>query len=107
MKSKTSVGGQDRSNCAELSDSLDDFTIASSYDVREGRKFIDEDGALELPDSEEEVEDTESSGYDSQMEAAAWEESLTRVDDEDWEIAERGMYMFYQICYIKGLNFQV
>jgi hypothetical protein len=111
MKSKTPVGGEERFSHAELSDSLDALTIAPSYDVREGRNFIDEDGALELPvgsdsDKEEvEEEPEESSGYDSQMEAAAWEESLTRVDDEDWEIAERGMYKSYPRCVLnKGTD---
>lgn len=45
-------------------------------------------------DTNVEEEQEESSCYDSQLEAAAWEESLARVDDEDWEIAEGGAYKF-------------
>ncbi|KAF9510961.1 hypothetical protein BS47DRAFT_1331352 [Hydnum rufescens UP504] len=45
--------------------------------------YIDDPDAL-LWDSSDEDDDE----YDSQLEAQAWDESLTRVDDEDWEIAE-------------------
>ncbi len=38
--------------------------------------------------------DDPSTGYDSQLEADTWKESLTRIDDEDWEIADRGTKIF-------------
>ena len=47
--------------------------------------YIDDPDALLYPSDNE-----EDSDYDSQLEAQAWDESLTRVDDEDWEIAEGG-----------------
>jgi hypothetical protein len=95
MESKTSIGGQDRSDFSALSRHLEALTISPSHDVRGGGKFVDEkDATLGSSDSDD-GEAEESSGYDSQLEAAAWEESLARVDDEDWEIAEGGTYMFF------------
>lgn len=78
-----------------LSISTDALKSAPAFDVREGSKFIDEDGALDLNDSEttsseDDEDDDGDDGYDSQLEADAWEESMARVDDEDWEIAEGG-----------------
>lgn len=102
---QSSKGGQGQNDSAKqvLAD-LNALNIAPSFDVRQGNNFIDEEGALELPRSSGEDEDgsedgnddeeEQSSGYDSQLEAAAWDESLTRVDDEDWEIAERGRFSF-------------
>lgn len=104
-------GGQTRSgDSQQLSTGLNALSIAPSYDVRQGINFIDEEGALEIPvnsgsdddkndeEDEEELtdeEEPESSGHDSQLEAAAWDESLNRVDDEDWEIAEGGEFSFF------------
>lgn len=101
-------GGEDNDNEEDANDDNDDGNRGDSdkeemlQDV--GNNFIDEEGALELPRSSGEDEDgsedgndgeeEQSSGYDSQLEAAAWDESLTRVDDEDWEIAERGRFSF-------------
>jgi len=100
--------GQDRSNSSGLSDHLEPLTISPSHDVRGGGKFVDEeDAALEFPgssDSDDDREAEESSGYDSEMEAAAWEESLARVDDEDWEIAEGGTYIFCLSCRVIKLT---
>jgi RIO kinase 1 len=53
--------------------------------------YIDDPDAL-LWDSSDEDEE-----YDSQFEAQAWDESLTRVDDEDWEIAEGGSPKHFSI----------
>lgn len=105
MSSKFSDGGQRPSeNVGNLTEAVDALKIAPSYDVREGSHFIDEVDVQNLPvssgsDDEEEQEedndnneDDQSSGYDSQLEAAAWDESMTRVDDEDWEIAEGGAF---------------
>ena len=107
MESKTSIGGQDRSNSSGLSDHLGTLTISLSPDARGGGKFVDEeDATLEVPGSSDsdDGEAEESSGYDSQLEAAAWEESLARVDDEDWEIAEGGTYMFCLFCRVIQLT---
>ena len=68
---------------------LNALAIAPPYDVRQGSNFIDEEGALDLALTSDEDENDDE-GYDSQIEADAWEESMTRVDDEDWEIAEGG-----------------
>ena len=40
--------------------------------------------------SESSANDDSSTDYDSLIEADTWEQSLTRIDDEDWEIADRG-----------------
>lgn len=101
---KTATGGRAQAgNAEQLSADISALNVAPSYDVRQGSNFIDEEGALEIPvssgsedeDEEEPSEEDEqqSSGYDSQLEAAAWDESMNRVDDEDWEIAEGGMFL--------------
>lgn len=101
---KTATGGRAQAgNAQQLSTDISALNIAPSYDVRQGINFIDEEGALEIPvssDSEDEDEEEpseedeqQSSGYDSQLEAAAWDDSINRVDDEDWEIAEGGMFL--------------
>lgn len=95
---KRESGGQ-----GQFDDAIEDHPVsinalktAPAFDIREGSKFIDEDDALDLNDSEttssvsEDDDDEQDDGYDSQLEADAWEESMARVDDEDWEIAEGG-----------------
>lgn len=57
-----------------------------AQDVPKVEAYINDPDAL-LWDSSDNEED---SGNDSQLEAQAWDESLARVDDEDWEIAEGG-----------------
>ena len=72
---------------------LDD---AITFDTRRGVAFIDEDDAADFG-SDYSVEGEEDSGYDSQLEREAWADSLTRVDDEDWEIAETGVFSISRI----------
>lgn len=74
---KRANGGQDALN------------EAPQFDIRQGEAFIDD---LEVEDfgSDYTAEDDDQSGYDSQLEEQAWANSITRVDDEDWEIAEAG-----------------
>lgn len=90
MTSKIDAGGQGQFDDAiELPEALNALNIAPQYDVRQGSNFIDEEGALDL-DLTSDEDENDDEGYDSQIEADAWEESMTRVDDEDWEIAEGG-----------------
>jgi hypothetical protein len=65
---------------------------AHSLDSRQGRTFIHEEEAEDFGSDPTEDEE-EGSGYDSQLEAEACADSLTRVEDEDWEIAETGGYV--------------
>lgn len=60
-------------------------TIPPQFNPREGSNFIDE-GILEWSEHEE----TEDSGAEDD-----WEEN--RVEDEDWEISERGMQHLWPI----------
>ncbi|KAF8319707.1 RIO1-domain-containing protein [Clavulina sp. PMI_390] len=104
MQAKSVPGGQaPNGDVDKITSDLNALKVAPPFDIREGNNFIDEEGALEgvpihshtgsddedeLSEEEEEDEDDESSGYDSQLEAEAWNESIARVDDEDWEMAE-------------------
>jgi hypothetical protein len=70
------------------------LTEAPRFDPREGQAFIDEEileWSEEDEDDEEALESEEDEKYDD------WESNrLTSVDDEDWEIAERGaQYMTF------------
>lgn len=71
-----------------VTDALSALNLAPSYNPREGEAFIDEDAALEWSSSDDDDEYDDDSGN----EAAVWEDSVARVDDEDWEIADRGGY---------------
>jgi RIO kinase 1 len=62
---------------------------APVFDPREGRSFID-DPLLQWSDGED--DDLELS-YDEDSEDAEYEDvRLANVDNEDWEIAERGEF---------------
>jgi hypothetical protein len=62
---------------------FDDAPIGIHEDVRQGYNYIDETRWDQLEDSSEgdDSDDIHSEGS---------EEDFTRVEDEDWEIAERG-----------------
>lgn len=71
----------------EVTQDLSALSLAPTYDPRQGNAFIDEALGDEWSSSDE--DDYEE---DSGNEAAVWEDSVARVDDEDWEIADRGGY---------------
>lgn len=66
---------------------LSALNLAPAYNPRQGEAYIDEVSALEWSSSDDDEYDE-----DSGNEAAVWEDSVARVDDEDWEIADRGGY---------------
>jgi hypothetical protein len=64
----------------QFDDAPGDATDLSSADPREGHQFIDE-AILEWSEPSEDDDFEDEDEYDS-----------NRVEDEDWEIAERGLY---------------
>lgn len=59
---------------------------AKPFDPREGQNFIDEDDVLEWTEDED--------GVDEDEDEELWRDSeIGGVDDEDWEIADRGRYI--------------
>ena len=70
-------------------DTVETPNAPQTVDLREGHNYIDDENILEWSeDSSDEEEDTFDLEED-QMEAEAFE--TLRAEDEDWEIAERGM----------------
>jgi hypothetical protein len=69
---------------------------APVFDPREGQTFID-DPLLQW--SDEEDDDVHSASHEGDSEDVEWDDNrLSNVNDEDWEIAERGNFSFYRCC---------
>ena len=70
----------------QFDDAEDALGAAPTFDPREGSTFIDEQELLAWSEDDDE-EDLESTGNEDALD----EDMLLEVDDEDWEIAERGV----------------
>lgn len=62
--------------------------LAPNFNPREGQAFID-DPLLQWSDEEEDGLESSSQEGDSE-DVESWDDGVANVDDEDWEIAERG-----------------
>lgn len=72
-----------------VSDLSAGIETTQTVDPRAGRTFVDEDDLLEWSSSSSEEEQDEFDDEEDAIEAAAFEG--LRAEDEDWEIAERGV----------------
>lgn len=68
---------------------------AAPVDPRGGHTYIDEDTTVDPNinlDWSEDEEVSEDEEYEEE-----YEDGIARVEDEDWEIAERGMYAYIHL----------